>query len=455
MRNVIGHITRLCFFFLSLSLGACSSDIPVEVSSTEPDVKDNEVTLALQVCIDNASGSQTTRAVDFEFVGADDVYEMMHTLRVIIVRPDNTVEHNRMVLLKSYNAQGEEVSGTINAVDLKELEFKVSTSQGKPNSTSEYNIEEKRIYLIANEKTITEIPISPNDLQLTADLNAINAFLNVNPGEKIVPDNVSSLLIYNNMWRRPSIDDDYLASPYINNSGSEKKYIPMTESFIINVGAKTSTGETSYTQKVDLFVTRSLVKFQFHANDGEVSFRIKELTFQNLMQKEYLFPFKTEYKPAKNDPISGNENREIVSFQSPAPNAYFINRIGPYNFNLTDIRFGATATQPGAEVEIPESLQNLTSEYLPALYFCETDIDKTDDTGKRIYTLSMKAEVDMGDGTTEEVTFEPKQIKNLPYSLPRNTIVKVYISISNNHELICTATLLPYTGVWLYPDFGL
>ena len=50
-------------------------------------------------------------------------------------------------------------------------------------------------------------------------------------------------------------------------------------------------------------------------------------------------------------------------------------------------------------------------------------------------------------------TFGPVELPNLPF-LPRNTHVVINIHLTGT-DIECTVKLVPYTGIWLDPDFGI
>ncbi|MDE6338755.1 MAG: hypothetical protein K2K97_03075, partial [Muribaculaceae bacterium] len=419
---------------LLLGMASCGG-----ASDPDPDpwteVGDMEVNLCLQVSVSDAAGTDatTTRAGEDEkyFIGQDGeqvpiqdpmwVYEKINTLRVIIVRPDSTIEYNFMESLPSMEA----------VEHFKELMFKVSTSQGIPDATNpNIRIEKKRIYLIANEAAI-----EPKELR-----DKISHFI---PGEKIDPSGFNGsgapLWLLDNNW--PVSGN---AVPIVDNENSDsKKFIPMTEFFDVDVKFDISKGASHRVQTEKMFITRNLVKFQFEIDAPALAYydykiRIKKIEFGNLSQKEYLFPCETVYYPAKDDKDAAA--REILRFKTPG---MADNQTRRYDFLPANFGF------PDNTEDTPSGLYK---EYNPAIYFCESQNYTATSTSEEIYTINVTAEFIGPDGNSLEITFNRKNLPNLQ-ALPRNTIVKIRL-IFSLHDMYCEAVVFPYTGVYLNPTFG-
>lgn len=429
MMSKIRHFGYLGILITALTLGSCAgTDIPEEVTTPQwPEGYDPEVTLALKVSIDNISGVAGTRSLtraddDYSYenpTGDLSLYEKINTLRVIIVRPDSTVEYNRMDSL----TKGE-------AVDrFDKLEFKVSTSQGDTttngSSPALTRTETKRIYLIANEKSIP-----------SADIR--KALKDLKPKSRLSEDTVSRWIISGD-WGQGT---EY-ASPMLDNSGETKSFVPMTEFFDVDVKTDLVNPGPNLYQEAHLFVTRNYVKFRFTAHSDTESFRITGIRFENLMQKEYLFPNTTVYSPSKESTLyTGNptDGRQIISFRTPSTSADE-NLVRPFVFKPSNFEFTRGSLTP--------------SEYNPPLYFCETNNTEADLDGKPIYKIGVTLQYrDSDGGWSRPVTFDPVTLPNLPNSLPRNTIVKVDMKINERHSLTCTVTLEPYIFINLEPEFG-
>lgn len=449
MRNLLQHISIFFWVCIGLALGACSSDSISESNLFSNSANDRNVILKLKVSIGNVNSFGITRAGEEEetedpvstqpdFEDGLEPYEKIHTLRVIIVRQDNTVEYNRFVALP----------GDESVSRFGELEFNVSTSQGTLSTDGKLRTENKRIYLIANEASF----ISSGPEETETD-NIIKELRNLKPsfydrvdedettpdsnsGDKLDPTKVSTGLVYNN-WEESAL----YAKPFIDNESTiEKKFIPMTEFFDVEV--KENTNQHTTQQEVNLFITRNFVKFQFFVEGNEETFKIHKITFNNLMWKEYMFPYDTKYKPKKY-PIT-LDDREIIEFKTPG---WADNFVRPYVF--TPENFGILSENFTGNIE---NLNGLEDVFTPYLYFCETENYETD--GKKgIYRVGIDIEFFNSDGTSQRTVFEPKELENLS-SIPRNTIVKVNFKIGNRELIETVVTLVPYISIDLKPEFG-
>lgn len=482
--KLIQHISLLCCVGLLASLGSCTTEAVPDVKSYTAEEVGGDVNLSLNVNIGNTTGVGQSRAEEeaeidknFTVEQTDIPEELINTLRVIIVRPDNTVEFNRLI---TPTDKLPKVILNADSVEQDELKFRVSTTQGYVDNKAMTCTERKRIYLIANEATLDNYNISflGDGQKITDYLKGITPAYTPTKedqekgekgklGDKLDPYVVERWIIYNDWKESGDSDSDVnnlLAEPIIDNSGTEKSYIPMTEFFDVDVvsswaPAKDESGEGDSNQngnnasedkgtqevqlseqKVELFVTRNFVKFQFTASSETEKFEIVSLRFGNLMQQEYLFPCNTLYDPIKtvNNPV----DRQIISFLTPGSAGNFIR---PYVFEFPE---GMTFTPPTEEDPKVKPIS-----FSPMLYFCETHnyIANTNNTSK--YELGAVIRYHKHDGTTVETTYEPQGLENLPYSLPRNTIVRINITI-HDHKLAAEATVYPYTAVNLNPQFG-
>lgn len=380
-----------------LALASCASDAPAPGGADGED--GGMVSLVLRVGISSTPGMEgdsdaPTRAGEYpagypyEFEDAATVYEGIHTLRVIIVSPDNRVEHNEVWGFGDKIPKGDDLYG--------DMIFKVKGN------------ERKRVYLLANEASVTPRP-------------DFAAYL---PGTELLPSTAAGWMIYNDWNPYPQA--------YIDNEGSEeKRYVPMSEFFDIDVQKAT---DPATTQSEVLFITRSVVKFSFYLMKDEKkklpeSFRITKLTFDKVMQKSYLFPNNTTYLPAK-QPLTSDFQRIVTNFSTPGftDNKVLPITFTPSNFGLNDDRSGTT----------------YEDSYSPQLYYCETQNNTAGNT------FSVSCEVSWPDG--EITKFDPVDLNNLP-SFPRNTHVKVYIKMDDRDPTI-RVDVVPYISVDLRPEFG-
>lgn len=206
---------------VNLEIDVALSDVPVRMRNSEPASNENE---------------------------------KMKTLRIVVVRPDNTVEANRLLELSS----AVETYGNVL--------FKVV---GK---------ETKRIYLFVNEETM--IPTKETGVfrkLLKEDLSAIYV------GLPFPEDRLGGLTI--------QLD---------NNSEQILGPLPMSECHKVEVA-----DSDAYCR---LYVTRAAVKFSFRIINRTGSDRVfTGLSIDKMARREYYLPKDTKY----------NENKEIIEYAVP------------------------------------------------------------------------------------------------------------------------------------------
>lgn len=372
------------------------------------------VTLDLRIGV-NDGGDSSTRSLfpesedgSFEMPATD--FEKVSTLRVVIVDfytdkdgvARDSIEHNRMVGVRS------DYSDVINGYYIinDNLQFKVSANGvGK-------NDRKKKIYLFANEKAVNDHKTEAEQFDFSTELA---------PGKPFPTEKVEGLLIV-----RPA------GEPFINNNPDtqQPRYVPMSEQFDITVPEVTGAAEDSYTHT--LFLTRSLIKFSFavKTNDyvpipdeknraGGFPVKITGVTIDGLADKCYYLPKDTEYNPNKYSEAEGG--RVIESFSTPVGNIF-----SDCDFNFIE------------EVELTAATDRECNTYL---YLPESSIEETES-----YMLTLHF-----DNPVVEKMFEskPLQIKKIA----RNTHMKINITISG-YTFDAQVTVLPYTGVYLNPTFG-
>lgn len=463
--NGVRYISTPLLLCVMLLVVGCTGE-PSAVRETEGG---GDVRLSLSVSVGNSRGPGETRVDPFQ--PTEDPYELIHTLRIIIVRQDNTVEYNRLMNMPPGMAFDH----------VGAFEFDVSTSLGeivRAETGSMSRTEKKRIYLVANEASI------PNDyvrdmLENLKGAAAVgeDAGTDYAPGDKFLPSVAEGIIIWNEWIAADETLKYSYAVPMIDNAGAEKMYVPMTEFFNIDVTSYFSVVTVDSdkpagrnVQRENLFVTRNPVKFQFEIDDEAMpdmeSFKVTDITFSTLRQKEYLFPNGMVYSPGKyNADGSVNiEDKEIIKYNIPGL-VNTDNMARPYIFRPKN--FGYNNKISGS---LPTHHERV---YNPPLYFCEskTLVGEEDNPGLTKFTISVGLEFDRKDQQTDDdgnpvvdedgnpVYMEPVRMEfkdvdlNLPEMLPRNTIVKVKMSVSKG-ELNCVATVYPYTAVVLDPSFG-
>ena len=384
---------RIAMMMLAAMLGLCSC-VYDEPYNPEGGEESGMVNLVLRVGINNSPSHGGTRAggeypdgYPYDFEPAATVYEGINSLRVIIVDADKRVEHNRLTYFEDRLPAIDEIYG--------EMEFGVKGGQTK------------RVYLIANEASI-----SP-----AIDFSAL-------PQGAYLPDAVAEGWKIYRPWGQKE------ASPYIDNEGTAKSYVPMSEYFDIYIDD--AKGKDLEVQKT-LFITRSLVKFSFQlksASPLNESCRISEIEFTNVMQKGYLIPNATEYLPSKTS-LTENFRRVITTFKTPG---FEDNKVLPVTFTPANFGINGVNQKTG-----------YSSVYAPELYYCET---LNNNAGNK---FSIRCQVKWDDD--EDYTTEYIELPNLP-SFPRNTHVKVMLTMADR-SISGSVILMPYIGVWLNPSFGL
>lgn len=390
-------------FSVLLGVSSCvfeSTDCP---STDEPLM----VYLSFKVVAPSAAYSEDTRGElitspdgNNYFEEASGEYEKISQLRVIIMRPDWEIEQNHLVSFSN---------GT---VSYDNEPFKVVSG------------EKKKIYLLANSE------------------NLGYDFDRLRPGTYYNAPYIEDIII----------KTTEVGGTIIDNTSSEKKYIPMSEMYEIMVETPETVKKDTKVDIGTLFVTRAAVKFSFQiSSEYGTGLWIKEIIFNQLANQEYLVPNETKYYPPKyTDPVKnwngtsswGDKTdpdlygRFITSYTTPASATYSQVIITP----ITPIELGPDTTFCS-----------------PALYYCESKYIPNDNRAATSpYSVSITVvekddEGNLVDGS--DYTFVPISLPNLPL-LPRNTHVKVKIRLGKTTIDECVVELLPYIGVELNPQFG-
>lgn len=253
---------------LAIPILSCSSD-NVDEPKTEDERK---AMLILNVYAGDSAAEPSSRANDdaseeVEYAQPAYVYERMHTLRVIIVRPTGVVEHNEFL------------SGDI-------------PEQG----SSEYH--GVRLEVIGGEKKA--VYIFANEAGVPYDFNSIRI------GQSFPAEAIAQLQL-------TASEGGVL----FDNTGSEKTYIPMSELFEIDVKAPEPDG-SDMEQFSDLFITRAAVKFGFFFSLEETisqDLYIESLSISKLGNTEFFLPKDAEYSPSKD--VLGFYDRYISAYSVP------------------------------------------------------------------------------------------------------------------------------------------
>lgn len=426
-----GHIA-LC---LIAGLAGISCDGDRNAATPDPIPAEKMVNLAFSVVAPDAVSQSESRAIvinpdkDNYFEREDSQYEKIHTLRIIILRPgtdfqgkpvkdkdgkpildpttgnpyDKIIEHNRFFTFND--------NGVVRYDDMN------ITVHGGENKT---------IYIIANEEGINS---NRPEGETAVNLSALT------PDDPYAPGTIEDIeihaaggILYNNT-------DEAAAT-----------YIPMAEVYEDVYIEMPETPELREQKVGPFFITRAAVKFSFNitAEDNEGLY-LKSLTFNSLADKEYLLPRNTVYSPKK--PTFHKEGNSGNSDIVPDLSGRFI--------TAYDIPEDATHSPLTFEFNDEDKLgKKVPTEISPVIYFCESKFGlpfngKPDPDGKP-YSVKLVLHTKFGDQTVV-ATSEELALGNLPI-LPRNTHVKINIDLGKNDA---TVELVPYTGVWLEPDFGI
>lgn len=421
-RCIVSAAVLMLPLWVGCSGGSAWHEPPEEVTDDDKGC----ITLDLSVGVNNGI-EPTSRAFtgpDYSTEGPVSEYEKVHTLRVVIVRhvkhqsdpTEYIVEHNRMVNVReSYSNQSPALITSYYVIN-DNLQFKVIAD------------EMKTVYLFANEAAVNLNKEGEEIFNFATELKV---------GEKFPTEKVQNILIK----RVPKV-------AYINNESSEKHYIPMSEFFNIKVPATSGVAEEFYSKT--LFLTRSLIKFSFsvaYKTDGftdtqieefnNLSVKLKGVVITDLADASYYLPCDTKYNPPKY-PEDRNEldldsnlpsstgDRTITSFTVPPD-------IVHSNYVFLFSQDGLEITSDGFEIS-------------PAVYFPES-------TGNHSLSLwfSNKQKPENEENPENEDLLRSIEIDDIP----RNTHVKINITITPNQDITLSTTVLPYTGVWLDPVFGL
>lgn len=266
---MLKHLYIIALTALALTLAACDSK---GIDPVAPG--DGMVTMVISVkTIDSQPDAPLSRANETYFENPSSKFEMLNTLRYIIVRPDGKVEHNYIF--------GEALQASGNATDhVDYISFKVVGG------------EKKQVYLIANEASV------PYDFSTIVD------------GSVFPTDEIENIQLTASQPGQPLYDNSDLATA---------KFLPLSEHFEVDVKEASPTSDGPTYDYQTLFITRSTVKFSFTAQVVPASnsaITLKQIIFNEIGDRQYLLPKNTEYSPAKY-PVN-TDDRMIVAYDVPA-----------------------------------------------------------------------------------------------------------------------------------------
>ncbi len=246
--------------FAAIAVSSCSQSADSTLNPAPPVTDEaGQAYMRLRVALNNIS---PVSRVDYSpAVGAN---EMMQELRIIIVRPDLTIEHNDYISAPFFNNP---------LVAVGSFQYQVLSG------------EEKSVYLLANENAFRTVAGGSKVKLIDYDFSTLAA------GDKFPADEIAALNI--------TLDGD---------TATLNGALPMTECHKVDIPAT----DPAYPKVVfpyNLFLTRAAVKFDFRITNEfkDIDFDIQSLTIDKVSSREYLFPNATVY----------NDDREIISYEVP------------------------------------------------------------------------------------------------------------------------------------------
>ena len=295
-----------------------------------PDITPEMLTLCLNVSMEGEDFGTRAEVPDGYVDPADDKFEKISTLRVIIVRNLTEVK--------------DETTGTITSITgiVEANRLVMTNDMGRPvHDDLEFKVianEDKRIYLIANEASLTP----PADFVVPSPATpTVMRFLE---SFKVDKKPVSLLKLSNWTVSLPNITSTTkettkgLFSPTKEVSDPR---LPLTEFFDIYVKRDKNIDLTCYSH---LFMTRTAAKAKFFltasenfVNDGAVNPIIESISLSGVGTMEYVFPRSAVYSPGKESLIgdspyyTGDIKTYIKDFSTPEDNQTVTFRIKEIN----------------------------------------------------------------------------------------------------------------------------
>lgn len=309
MKSLLHYILIGAALMLGSLLSACSAD-----GGDAPQPVAGDAMLRLQVAMatpGTVSRAGVSRADDSAPAGPN---EKMHELRIIIVRPDMSIEHNDYIT---------EPFLTNPAITAGEFQYRVHSG------------ETKLVYLVVNESA-TRTDASGNTVKVVDyDFSALHT------GAQFPSTELRDLLVTLN-GDTETLDGN----------------LPMSECHTVTVplveASQPGTQIPALSQR--LFVTRAAVKFTLRIKNSSLNadYTVDELLIDKLSRKEYFFPRNTLY----------NADGEITAYEVPniGNNEY-------YTFRRTFT--GITVERDAEPVAIP-------SFYLLEGKYTDSDPDATE-----------------------------------------------------------------------------
>lgn len=209
--------------------------------------------LTISVSVSNTPGLPVAPQTKIDINAEDYILpvhdgEKIQTLRIVIVRPDGTIEHNRYM----------DFQGAVKHayMEVNDVMFKV------------LGPERKKVYLFVNENSVKASPAGEGVIKTVA-----YDFDDLKVGDEFPTEEISSLQI--------SLKDSYDTLPC--ESSPVTSALPMSECHFVDMPA------TDY--DVDLYVTRAAVKFTYiFDNQTSKAYSLSQLTVSKGSSIEYYLP---------------------------------------------------------------------------------------------------------------------------------------------------------------------
>ena len=210
--------------------------------------------LTISVSVSNTPGAPVTKAPESkadidasDYIGPAHDGEKIQTLRIVIVRPDGTVEHNRYM----------DFQGAVQKayMEVSDIAFKV------------VGPEQKKGYLFVNENSVKEDVTGATTKTVNYDFNSLEVG-NQFPAAQIADLKISLFGSYDTV---PCADSPVTAA------------LPMSECHTVQMPARD--------YHVDLYVTRAAVKFTYlFDNQTTQPYSLSQLTISRGSRLEYYMP---------------------------------------------------------------------------------------------------------------------------------------------------------------------
>lgn len=415
-RRWLPALTALAIGIVALATACSGGDEP-----GAPDPEASTVTLRLNIAAVDPAGDEGSRA---EFEPEASVREMMRTLRIIIVHADPADKSRKVVEFNQFW----DLAGEAGADDQTKIAASATKEINVYAGDEGEEFDMKDIYVIANEHAhysgYTHSAAGQDDGSdlLLAGIDLSNA----------------------KYCSGTHLDDAALAAleqlTFSMDKGKDMLgLVPMAEHHQVKVRRPKvdALGHmVDKEQAVSLFLTRVLVKVTVNVvNNSSGPLELTGYRLTNMAPAGYLFPYRTEYSPAKAECQTETTiaPREITAYAIPAGQQL-------YQFERTFKVLPATATP--AEREDPYAFEALPagkSRTLPSVYLPESQAE----AGFGI-NLSLFGEY--------QVAAQP--LTDLAGKLPRNTHLYITATVSDI-GVSFEAWVQPYREVNLRPGFGL